>query len=133
MLILSLLYLPTILYYRLCCTCGIPIPSNPSNMCLPCIKEQVDLTEGITKQLTIHYCSGCEQYLQPPNIWIRAGLETKELMALILKRMKGLNKVKLVDAAFTWTEPHSKRIRLKLTIQKEVMHLKQYIACTFTT
>jgi nonsense-mediated mRNA decay protein 3 len=27
--------------------------------------------------------------------------------------------VKLIDAAFIWTEPHSKRIKVKLTIQKE--------------
>jgi len=27
----------------------------------------------------------------------------------------------LVDATFIWTEPHSKRIKLKLTVQKEVM------------
>jgi NMD protein affecting ribosome stability and mRNA decay len=28
--------------------------------------------------------------------------------------------VRLIDAGFIWTEPHSKRIKLKLTIQKEV-------------
>jgi nonsense-mediated mRNA decay protein 3 len=37
-----------------------------------------------------------------------------------LRRLKGLAKVKLVDASFVWTEPHSKRIKVKLTIQKEV-------------
>ena len=28
--------------------------------------------------------------------------------------------MRLVDAGFIWTEPHSKRIKAKLTIQKEV-------------
>jgi len=37
-----------------------------------------------------------------------------------LRRLKGLSKVKLIDANFVWTEPHSKRIKVKLTIQKEV-------------
>lgn len=37
-----------------------------------------------------------------------------------LRRLRGLSKVKLVDANFVWTEPHSKRIKLKVTIQKEV-------------
>ncbi|KAJ1971156.1 ribosome-binding protein, partial [Dimargaris cristalligena] len=32
----------------------------------------------------------------------------------------GLNKVRLIDAGFIWTEPHSRRIKVKLTIQKEV-------------
>ena len=36
--------------------------------------------------------------------------------------MEGLNKVKLVDAGFIWTEPHSKRLKTKLTIQKEVLN-----------
>ena len=60
--------------------------------------------------------SGCfsEEYLHPPQ------LESRELLALCLKRLRGLNKVRLVDAGFIWTEPHSKRIKAKLTIQKEV-------------
>ena len=37
-----------------------------------------------------------------------------------MKKIKGLNLVRLVDAGFVWTEPHSKRIKVKLTIQKEV-------------
>ena len=34
--------------------------------------------------------------------------------------LQGLNKVKLIDAGFVWTEPHSRRLKIKLTIQKEV-------------
>uniref|UniRef100_A0A914S8T1 60S ribosomal export protein NMD3 n=1 Tax=Parascaris equorum TaxID=6256 RepID=A0A914S8T1_PAREQ len=30
-------------------------------------------------------------------------------------------RVRLTDASFIWTEPHSKRIKVKLTIQKEIM------------
>ncbi len=30
--------------------------------------------------------------------------------------------VKLVDAGFLWTEPHSKRLKVKLTIQAEVFN-----------
>jgi len=48
--------------------------------------------------------------------------ESKEMLSLCLKKIKGLNKVKLVDATFIWTEPHSRRIKLKITIQKEVEH-----------
>jgi len=28
--------------------------------------------------------------------------------------------VRLIDASFMWTEPHSKRIKVKLVVQKEV-------------
>ena len=59
-------------------------------------------------------------YLQPPSAWVSCPLESRELLSLCLKKIKGLNKVHLVDAGFVWTEPHSKRIKVKLTIQKEV-------------
>ena len=32
--------------------------------------------------------------------------ESKELLTYCIKRVRGLGKVKLVDAAFIWTEPH---------------------------
>lgn len=44
---------------RLCCLCGAHIPSNPSNMCVNCIRGQIDITEGIPKQVTIHWCKKC--------------------------------------------------------------------------
>eukprot|EP01099_Mayorella_cantabrigiensis_P002532 TRINITY_DN2101_c0_g1_i2.p1 TRINITY_DN2101_c0_g1~~TRINITY_DN2101_c0_g1_i2.p1 ORF type:complete len:550 (+),score=118.53 TRINITY_DN2101_c0_g1_i2:112-1650(+) len=108
--------LPTIL----CCMCGTPIPSNPSNMCGMCLRTQVDITEGITKQLTVQYCKSCGSYLTPPTQWVFIEPESKELLAFCLKRIRGLNKVRLIDASFVWTEPHSKRLKVKLTIQKEV-------------
>ena len=58
--------------------------------------------------------------MSPPNAWMRAEPESNELIALCTKKLKGLSKVRLVDIGFIWTEPHSKRIKLKLTIQKEV-------------
>lgn len=46
--------------------------------------------------------------------------ESRELLALCLKKLRGLNKVRIIDASFVWTEPHSKRIKVKLTIQDAV-------------
>ena len=107
--------LPTIL----CCLCGTRIQSNPANMCLNCLKSQVDITAGITKQLTVFYCRNCQRYQRPP--WVQLDLESREMLAFCLKKIKGLGKeVRLVDASFVWTEPHSKRIKVKLTVQKEV-------------
>ena len=36
---------------RLCCLCGTSILPNPSNMCVNCIRSQVDITEGLQKQV----------------------------------------------------------------------------------
>ena len=104
----------------LCASCGTVIAPNPANMCINCIRSDVDITEGIPKQVTIHYCKVCNRYLQPPAIWTSAELESRELLAICLKKLKGLQKVRLVDANFIWTEPHSRRIKIKLTVQKEV-------------
>ncbi|KAL7990964.1 hypothetical protein Chor_014394 [Crotalus horridus] len=112
----------------LCCQCGIAIPPNPANMCVACLRTQVDITEGIPKQVTIHFCKQCERYLQPPAAWLQCALESRELLSLCLKKIKtSLSKVRLIDAGFVWTEPHSKRLKVKLTIQKEASKLKIFL------
>jgi hypothetical protein len=109
---------------------------------------QVDITEGIQKQCTVLWCKECNRWLnvraaartpapaprsaphaparatpaQPPKAWMRAELESKELLTFCVKKVKGLAKVKLVDAGFVWTEPHSRRLKLKLTVQAEVLN-----------
>lgn len=79
---------------RLCCLCGVQTPPNPSNMCINCIKSQVDITEGIQKQVSVLWCKECNRYLQPPKHWMRAELESKELLTFCIKRTKGLQKVR---------------------------------------
>ena len=101
----------------LCCMCGTPVAPNTANMCPNCLATKVDITEGISKQLIVHHCKGCDRYLRPP--WTQVKPESKELMALLLRKIRGLKKVKLIDANFIWTEPHSKRIKVKLKVQKE--------------
>ncbi|XP_063243465.1 60S ribosomal export protein NMD3 [Bacillus rossius redtenbacheri] len=105
----------------LCCQCGTTIEPNSANMCVPCLRTQVDITEGIPKQAVLYFCRGCERYLRPPAEWVACPLESRELLALCLQKLKGLNRVKLVDASFVWTEPHSKRIKVKLTVHGEVL------------
>jgi nonsense-mediated mRNA decay protein 3 len=101
-----------------CCMCGVMTDPNPSNTCIQCLKGQVDITEGITKQGTLHHCRECNRYQRPP--WIAAELESAELLSLCLKNIRGLKRVKLLDASFVWTEPHSRRLKVKLTVQKHV-------------
>ncbi|VDO81602.1 unnamed protein product [Heligmosomoides polygyrus] len=104
-----------------CCQCGLPIQPNAANMCSGCIRSKVDITEGICRSATIYLCKFCDRYFVPPSGWMRAALESKELLSICLKKLKPqLLKVRLTDACFVWTESHSKRIKVKLTIQKEV-------------
>jgi nonsense-mediated mRNA decay protein 3 len=107
--------LPTIL----CCVCGIGIEPNATNMCLNCLRDTVDVTQDINTKVTIHSCHNCGRFLGPP--WQQFELESKELMVMCLRKINGLNKVKLIDAVWIWTEPHSLRLKVKLTVQKEIM------------
>ena len=50
----------------------------------------------------------------------KSRIRIRELLALCLRRLKGLNKVRLVDASFIWTEPHSEE-SVKITVQGEAM------------
>lgn len=86
-------------------------------MCENCIRLNVDISDGIQREGSVHFCKQCERYLQPPAHWVSASLESKELLALCLKKLRGLSKVRLIDASFIWTEPHSKRIKLKIKVQ----------------
>lgn len=104
----------------LCCQCGTVIAPNAANMCIGCIRNQVDITEGIPKQINVNCCRNCDRFLSPPTQWVTCELESKELLSICLKKLKGLSKVRLVDAGFIWTEPHSKRLKVKLTVQKEI-------------
>lgn len=105
----------------LCADCGTPIVPNSANLCVACLRNTVDITEGIPKQASISFCRNCERFLSPPSVWTIAQPESQELLAICLRKLKGLSKVRLTDAHFIWTEPHSKRLRVSLTIQKEVL------------
>lgn len=55
-------------------------------------------------------------------------------MAVCLRKISGLSMVKVVDAVWIWTEPHSLRLKIKLTIQKEVTNgaiLQQAVVVDF--
>ncbi|KAF8905182.1 NMD3 family-domain-containing protein [Gymnopilus junonius] len=105
----------------LCADCGTPIVPNSANLCVACLRNTVDITEGIPKQASVAFCRNCERFLSPPTTWTLAKPESSELLAICLKKLKGLNKIRLTEAHFIWTEPHSKRLRVSMTIQKEVL------------
>ncbi|PLB55194.1 NMD protein affecting ribosome stability and mRNA decay [Aspergillus steynii IBT 23096] len=105
----------------LCCNCGAPIDGTTSAgaLCQDCLKLNVDVSQGIQRESTLHACRDCERWLQPPTSWVSAAPESKELLAVCLRRLRGLSKVRIIDANFIWTEPHSRRIKVKITIQQE--------------
>jgi len=114
----------------LCCMCGIPIAPNTVNTCATCLASKTDITRGISTEATLHQCRGCQRWHKEAGKWVSCELESRELMALCLAHVSGLrtasksnsgqNKIRLVDAGWIWTEPHSMRLKVRLTIQREV-------------
>ena len=105
----------------LCCNCGAEIDGSTAvgALCNDCIKLTVDISQGIPREAILLTCRDCERWLQPPSHWVNAAPESKELIALCLRKLTGLQKVRIIDASFIWTEPHSRRIRVKIVIQQE--------------
>ncbi|CAH8834904.1 unnamed protein product [Trichobilharzia szidati] len=101
----------------LCCKCGVQIHSNTANMCFTCLSGDADIAAHIDRQNTITFCPKCERYLSPPSNWICAEPESPELLALCIKRIRGLKKgLDVRSARFIWTEPHSRRISIEVTV-----------------
>lgn len=122
----------------LCCMCGVPIAPNSVNTCATCLAGQSDITKGISTEATLHQCRGCQRWHKEAGKWIACELESRELMALCLGHVNGLKtvkkdqtKVRLVDAAWIWTEPHSMRLKVRLTVQREV-HAGTILQQSFT-
>lgn len=127
----------------LCCQCGVPIAPNAANTCASCLAGSADITHGISTEACLHQCRGCQRWHVTAGKWMACELESRELMALCLSHVSGLrnskgasrnNKIRLVDAAWIWTEPHSMRLKVKLTVQREVQTgtiLQQSFQVTF--
>lgn len=111
----------------LCCMCGVPISPNNCNTCATCLASQSDVTLGISTEATLHQCRGCQRWHKDANKWIGCDLESRDLMSLCLSNVSGLRsknsksgQVRLVDAIWVWTEPHSMRLKVRLTVQKQI-------------
>ncbi|KAJ4833872.1 hypothetical protein Tsubulata_044403, partial [Turnera subulata] len=91
------------------CNCGFPIVPNGANMCAGCSRTSRKLKEKIISTMFI--------VLSVTVTW-------RAQQLCIKKQGKDWQKkvVKLVGENFFWTEPHSKRIKLKLKIQKKVLN-----------
>jgi nonsense-mediated mRNA decay protein 3 len=106
----------------LCCNCGAPIDGTTAAgaLCYDCVKLTVDISKGVQREATLNFCRDCDRWLSPPQSWVTAAMESRELLALCLKKLKGLHKVRIIDASFVWTEPHSRRVRVKITVQDSI-------------
>uniref|UniRef100_A0A0E0N7T5 60S ribosomal export protein NMD3 n=1 Tax=Oryza rufipogon TaxID=4529 RepID=A0A0E0N7T5_ORYRU len=109
----------------ICCTCGVPMAPNAANTCALCIRSRVDIAAGVPRHADVVHCPSCSSYLHPPRLWLRAAPESPELMSLLLRRVDrhiARLGVALAAAEFVFTEPHSRRLMLRLRLRGEVLH-----------
>jgi nonsense-mediated mRNA decay protein 3 len=114
-----------------CCVCGSLIFPNAANQCGSCLAQDLDLSvqlqkgPGTADYATIHQCRQCRRYQQTAKNYIHAEPESPELLAICLKHIPALQDgtIRLLDASWVWTEPHSMRYKLRITAQTEVQNV----------
>ncbi|ROT41900.1 nonsense-mediated mRNA decay protein [Sodiomyces alkalinus F11] len=111
---------PTTAATVLCHNCGAPIDGSLGTLCGECVRLTHDISQGVPREAGLVFCRDCDRWLLPPATWMVAVPESRELLSICLKRLRGLSKVRVIDAGFIWTEPNSRRIRVKITVQDEV-------------
>jgi len=104
-----------------CCECGASIRANPVATCAACLQARYDVTADVQKSVVIVQCQRCRRWQKDDQGWVRGEPESKELLSYCLRRVGGLKQVRLVDASFVWTEPHSRRVKVKARVQSEVV------------
>ena len=102
-----------------CCLCSAVIDANPRGTCEACLKKSLNIKTCIPTEFELQYCKECQRFLRPPYVKIER--DSADMMKLCLSRIKSYDKkVKIIDSNFIYTEPHSKVIKIKISIQKEV-------------
>ena len=102
-----------------CCLCSAVIDANPRGTCEACFRKSLSIKTSIPTEFEIIVCKECKRFLRPPYVKIER--ESADMMNLCLSRIKSYDKkVKIIDSNFIYTEPHSKVIKIKVTLEKEV-------------
>ena len=109
-----------------CCLCGVAIQPNDAMMCLPCLRLEVaQETQGSLDSIEreIVQCPKCLEWKRD-NVsqnYFAAEWESVQLLTHLTKRLRRLKNLQVVDAKFVWTEPHSKRIKVHIIYEQEVL------------
>lgn len=115
-----------------CCICGTMILPNAANQCPSCLAQDFDLKSLMQRgpgggDIIIHQCRQCRRFERNERTFEYLEIESPELLALCLKHIPALSandpKLHLVDALWIFTEPHSRRFKVRLTVRTEVQNV----------
>ena len=118
-----------------CCLCGVMILPNEANQCSACLAQQFDLKELLQPKgepITIHQCRQCRQYARTDTVYEYCDPESPQLLSICLKHIPGFVQTKstqtnlqILDALWVWTEPHSMRLKVRVTVRAEMVQSVQ--------
>lgn len=97
---------------------------NEVAMCLECLRSNVSITTGIDTNCEVVQCKKCEKWNTSTDCWQHLELESPSFLAVCLKKVGKLETLKFVDAKWIWTEPHSKRLKIEVCVEKSVLNDK---------
>jgi len=96
-------------------------------MCVSCLRQEShssgDIIDDIPPLTEIIQCKKCNRWHNRLNQWIGHELESSGLMNFCLKRIHVLstNKdIKVLDCVWVWTEPHSRRLKCAIDVERGV-------------
>eukprot|EP00526_Cylindrotheca_closterium_P000563 CAMPEP_0113619668 /NCGR_PEP_ID=MMETSP0017_2-20120614/9990_1 /TAXON_ID=2856 /ORGANISM="Cylindrotheca closterium" /LENGTH=546 /DNA_ID=CAMNT_0000529253 /DNA_START=128 /DNA_END=1768 /DNA_ORIENTATION=- /assembly_acc=CAM_ASM_000147 len=110
------------------------LPNN-ANQCGTCLAQNFDLKSELERgpsgavHPTIYQCRKCRRYQKTPTYYEACEPESPELLAICLKHIPALQQhgsskqYKVKEASWIWTEPHSMRFKVKLTVQALVQNV----------
>ncbi|KAL5101363.1 hypothetical protein RYX36_005690, partial [Vicia faba] len=107
-----------------CFQCKFPIQPNSSNSCVKCLQSKNDITLGLRKKLYLLYCPRCKTYSEPLTSWIKLPLQPKQLLdfcLILLQKNLSSSNVRLVRSQTIPSQPNSKIIKIRVTVQKETL------------
>ncbi|OEH76342.1 putative NMD3 protein [Cyclospora cayetanensis] len=108
--------------YVLCCICGAVTPPHPKNKCLSCLQEEIDISTYVCRNFVVDHCRQCDRYKDAQGKWLPCQPESRELLALCLKKIRGLKSLsRIIDCRWLFTEVHSNKLLIRITARAEVL------------
>jgi len=120
-----------------CCLCGTMILPNAANQCPSCLAQNFDLKSMIQGNkvgdpLIVQQCRQCRRFniRADTDHYQSCEPESPQLLTICLKHVPILNKkghssqthnkIHIVDTSWIWQEPHSMRLKLRLTVRTDI-------------
>lgn len=112
-----------------CCMCGSMILPNEACLCVVCLQRETSLQNEKEDVNELIQCKSCNKWCSHigKDTWVYHELESAGLLGLCVKKLGSISKAKILDAAWIWTEPHSRRLKLYVDIEKAVLDGKMKV------